>query len=58
MQLYELSPHTQRVIAKKMQSEINRAGMKDVTIRIINKVFWLEGVVSSEAEKNSCLKNR
>lgn len=46
--LYELSPQTQRVIARKMQDEISRNGMKNVTVRIVNKVFWVEGVVTSQ----------
>ncbi len=39
-----------------MQAEINRAGLKDVSVRVVNKVFWLEGVVTSEAEKDLAMK--
>lgn len=51
LRLIELSPQTQRVIARKMQEEINRNNMKDVTVRIVNGDFWIEGVVNSEAKK-------
>jgi pilus assembly protein CpaC len=37
LRLYELSPHTQRLIARKMQEEINRNNMRDVTVRVVNK---------------------
>jgi pilus assembly protein CpaC len=49
--LIELSPQTQRVIARKMQEEINKNNMKDVTVRIVNGDFWIEGVVNSEQKK-------
>ena len=49
--IIELSPQTQRVIARKMSDELARNGLKDVTVRIVNKVFWLEGVVSSANKK-------
>lgn len=52
IRLIELSPHTQRTIARKMQEEINRNGMKDVTVRIVNRNFWLEGVVNSASKKD------
>jgi len=51
LQLIELSPQTQRVIARKMQEEINRNDMKDVTVRIVNGDFWIEGVVNSGSKK-------
>jgi pilus assembly protein CpaC len=46
----ELSPHTQLIIAKKMQDEIQRSNFKDVTVRVVNGQFWIEGVVNSDAE--------
>jgi pilus assembly protein CpaC len=49
--IIELSPQTQRVIARKMSDELARNGLKDVSVRIVNKVFWLEGVVSSAKKK-------
>ncbi len=49
--LVELSPQTARVISRKMQNEIHRNGMKDVTVRLVNKIYWLEGVVSSQGKK-------
>jgi pilus assembly protein CpaC len=51
IRLIELSPQTQRIISRKMQEEINRNGMKDVSVRIVNGTFWLEGVVNSTAKK-------
>jgi len=56
MKLVQLSSHTQRVIAKKMQEEIQNNGMKDVGVRVVNGVFWLEGVVKSASEKELAMK--
>lgn len=53
--LIELSPQTQRVIARKMGDELARNNLKDVTVRVVNKAFWLEGVVSSVDKKNLAL---
>lgn len=41
----EPSPHTMALIAKRMQDEIQKQGLKDVTVRVVNDSFWLEGVV-------------
>ncbi len=49
--IIELSPQTQRIIARKMSDELARNNLKDVTVRIVNKTYWLEGVVSSEPKK-------
>ena len=49
--LVELSPQTQREVAKKMQEEIHAADMRQVNVRIIHKTFALEGVVSSNDQK-------
>lgn len=51
LRIVELSPQTQRVIARKMMDELSRNGLKDVSVRVVNRVFWLEGVVSSDAKK-------
>lgn len=51
LRLVELSPQTQLVIAKRMQDEIQRTSFKDVTVRVVNGSFWIEGVVSSDLEK-------
>ncbi|MFA6237394.1 MAG: pilus assembly protein N-terminal domain-containing protein [Bacteriovorax sp.] len=48
LRLVELSPQTQLIIAKKMQEEIQKSGYKDVTVRVVNGSFWVEGVVGSE----------
>ncbi len=50
--LVELSRQTQELIARKMQEEIQRNQLKDVTVRLVNGLFWLEGIVSSDEEKN------
>ena len=54
--LVELSPLTQRSIAKKMQEEIQKNSAKDVTVRVVNGLYWLEGVVGSDAEKDRALQ--
>ncbi|ATH06547.1 hypothetical protein BIY24_00890 [Halobacteriovorax marinus] len=51
VQLVELSPQTQRVIARNMQKEIQKSNMPDVTVRVANGLFMLEGVVSSDVDK-------
>lgn len=51
LRIVDLSPQTQRVIARKMMDELARNNLKDVSVRVVNRVFWLEGVVSSEAKK-------
>ena len=56
LRLIEISPQTQRVIARKMQDELARNNMKDVTVRVVNKVFWLEGVVNSAAKAENATK--
>lgn len=54
--LVELSPLTQRSIAKKMQEEIQKNSAKDVTVRVVNGLYWLEGVVGSDGEKDRALQ--
>ena len=51
LRMVQLSPQTQRVIARKMMDELARNNLKDVTVRVVNRVFWLEGVVSSADKK-------
>jgi pilus assembly protein CpaC len=48
LRLVELSPQTQLIIARKMQEEIQKSNFKDVTVRVVNGSFWIEGVVGSE----------
>jgi pilus assembly protein CpaC len=52
LRLVQISPQTQRVIARKMMDELAKNQLKDVTVRVVNRVFWLEGVVSSNDKKN------
>ena len=51
--LVELSPQTQRVIAEKMQHAIQSSAMPNVIVKVINKTYVLEGVVGSDGEKTS-----
>lgn len=51
VRLIELSPVTQQIIARRMQEEIQNNNLRNVTVRVVNKSFWLEGVVSSNAER-------
>lgn len=51
LRLVELSPQTQRVIARKMQEEIQKNQLRDVTVRVVNGLFWLEGITTSEGDK-------
>ncbi len=53
--LIELSPQTQRVIARKMSDELAKNNLKDVTVRVVNKTYWLEGVVSNDEKKKLAL---
>lgn len=50
LRLVELAPQTQLVIAKKMQEEMQKSGLKDITVRVVNGSFWIEGVVNSKDE--------
>ena len=54
--MVELSPHSQRVIARKMQEEIHSVGLKNVTVRVLNKLFILEGIVRSKTEADKAMK--
>lgn len=52
LRLVELSPQTQLVIAKKMQDEMQKSTLRDVTVRVVNGTFWIEGVVNSQEESS------
>lgn len=56
LRLVELSPQTQRIIARRMQNEIQKYQMQNVTVRVVNQVYWLEGVVSSQTQKDQALE--
>ena len=50
--LVELSPQTERLVARKMQDEIQKnGGLNNVTVRVVNHIYWLEGIVTSDAAK-------
>lgn len=51
LQLVELHPQSQRTVAQKMQNEIQKNGLPDVTVRVVNKLYWLEGIVRSPLER-------
>lgn len=50
LRLVELSPQTQLIIARKMQAEMQKSGLNDVTVRVVNGSYWIEGVVGSSGE--------
>lgn len=54
--LVEPSPSTLEIIAQKMQEEIRRNDMRNVTVRVVNDIFLLEGVVDSEGKKERALQ--
>jgi|LULL01.1.fsa_nt_gb pilus assembly protein CpaC len=49
--LIEYSKQTQTIVAREMQDVVNKNGMRDVTVRVVNGDYWLEGVVNSEGKK-------
>lgn len=49
--LIDYAKQTQVLVAKEMQEAINRNGMKDVTVNVVNGDYWLEGVVNNEGKK-------
>lgn len=51
IRLIELAPQTQTLVAQRMQEEVQGAGHKDVTVRVVNGVFVLEGVVDRPGAK-------
>ena len=57
MVFVEPSPHTMAIIAKRMQDEIQANGIRDVTVRVVNDAFWLEGVVNDRNNKKIKAQN-
>jgi pilus assembly protein CpaC len=53
LRLVELSPQTQLIIAKKMQDEMKKNMLQDVTVRVVNGIFWIEGVVDSQIQSDT-----
>lgn len=49
--LIEYAKQTQLIVAREMQDAINRNGMKDVTVNVVNGDYWLEGVVNQAGKK-------
>ena len=56
IRLVELAPQTQLLVAQRMQEEIQKAGHKDVTVRVVNGVFVLEGVVTQEGARTEAVE--
>lgn len=56
MRLVELAPQTQQVIARKMQDELHRQNMTNLTVRVVNGNYWIEGVVASEGESGRAIE--
>jgi pilus assembly protein CpaC len=54
--LIELSPQTQRIVARKMQDEIQKAGIKNVTTRVVNRQYWLEGFVTRAGDIQTAIE--
>lgn len=52
LRLIEMSPQTQLLIAQEMQDELLRNNFKNLTVRVINKAFWVEGTLGSQEEAN------
>ena len=50
--LVEISSQTQQLIARRMEDEIQAHGLKGVLVRVVNGLFWLEGTVGSQGEKD------
>lgn len=49
--LIEYSNQTQLIVAREMQDAINKSAMKDVTVKVVNGDYWLEGVVNSSGKR-------
>jgi pilus assembly protein CpaC len=50
LRLIEMSPQTQVLISREMQDELQKNNFKNVTVRVVNKTFWVEGTVGSPDE--------
>lgn len=50
LRLIEMSPQTQVLISREMQEELQKNNFKNITVRVVNKTFWVEGTVGSEGE--------
>jgi len=51
LRLVEMHPQTQQIIARKLTEEFQKFNLKNITVRIVNQSYWIEGVVSSAGEK-------
>lgn len=50
LRLIEMSPQTQVLISREMQEELQKNNFKNVTVRVVNKTFWVEGSVGNADE--------
>ncbi len=48
LKMIEMSPQTQVLIASEMHEELQKNNFKNVTVRVVNRAFWVEGTVSSQ----------
>ena len=56
LNLVELSPQTQLIVARKMQDELHAQEMRNVIVRVVNGFFWLEGEVENKELPAKALK--
>ncbi len=52
LRMVEMHPQTQRIIAKKMTEELAKFNLRNVSVRVVNKAYWVEGVVRSAGEES------
>ncbi len=52
----ELSHQTQLKVAKKMEVELHKMGLRKVRVRVVNSAFWLVGRVDRDIDRNFATK--
>ncbi len=51
LRMVEMHPQTQQIIARKMTEELAKFNLKNVSVRVVNHSYWVEGVVASASEE-------
>jgi len=51
LRMIEMHPQTQQIIARKMTEELAKFNLKNVSVRVVNHSYWVEGVVTSASEE-------
>ncbi len=51
LRMIEIHPQTQQIIARKMTEELAKFNLKNVSVRVVNHSYWVEGVVASASEE-------